>query len=497
MNESLHCGPRWKTSAKGLVVWLAAFVLTLGLSIPARAAAAKPTKPNVVFILADDLGWADLGCYGSTFYETPNLDRLAKEGMRFTDAYAACNVCSPTRASLLTGKYPARLRLTDWLTGRPDRSDQKLNRPDFQKFLPLEEVTIAEALKEAGYQTAFLGKWHLGEDSRYWPEHQGFDVNIGGSGMGHPPSYFSPYRLKNLPDGPEGEFLDERLTDEALKFLEKAAAADRPFLLYFSHYAVHTPLQARPELVEKYKAKAEKLASSGPDFLPDHGLQVRAVQNHAVYGAMVESLDTSVGRLLEGLKRLGLETNTIVVFSSDNGGLSTAEGKPTSNLPLRTGKGWAYEGGVREPLLIKWPGVTRPGSVSRQPTTSTDFYPTILQMLGLPLRPGQHLDGVSIVPALKGGTLPERPLFWHYPHYSNQGGAPHGAVRLGDFKLVEWYEDMGVSLFNLKDDLGEQHDLAKENPRKAAELEKLLHEWRQQVAAQMPTPNPNYRPKAN
>jgi arylsulfatase A-like enzyme len=497
MNESLHCGPRWKTSAKSLVVWLAAFVLTLGLSIPARAAAAKPTKPNVVFILADDLGWADLGCYGSTFYETPNLDRLAKEGMRFTDAYAACNVCSPTRASLLTGKYPARLRLTDWLTGRPDRPDQKLNRPDFQKFLPLEEVTVAEALKEAGYQTAFLGKWHLGEDSRYWPEHQGFDVNIGGSGMGHPPSYFSPYRLKNLSDGPEGEFLDERLTDEAVKFLEKAAAADRPFLLYFSHYAVHTPLQARPKLVEKYKAKAAKLASSGPDFLPDHGLQVRAVQNHAVYGAMVESLDTSVGRLLEGLKRLGLETNTIVVFSSDNGGLSTAEGKPTSNLPLRTGKGWAYEGGVREPLLVKWPGVTRPGSVSGQPTTSTDFYPTILQMLGLPLRPGQHLDGVSIVPALKGGTLPERPLFWHYPHYSNQGGAPHGAVRLGDFKLVEWYEDMGVSLFNLKDDLGEQHDLAKENPGKAAELEKLLHEWRQQVAAQMPTPNPNYRPKAN
>ena len=452
------------------------------------------TKANVIFILADDLGWADLGCYGSTFHETPNLDSLAKQGMRFTDAYAAGNVCSPTRASILTGKYPARLRLTDWLPGRPDRPDQKLKRPDFQKFLPLEEVTLAEALQDAGYQTVLLGKWHLGESTNHWPTHQGFDGNIGGSRAGSPGTYFSPYRLSNLTDGPPGEYLNERLTDEALKFLTRAAENKKPFLLYFSHYAVHTPLQAKPEVVEKYKAKAAKLDPAHQTFLPDHGRQVRQVQDHAVYGAMVESLDDSVGRVLNRLKELHLDTNTIVIFTSDNGGLSTAEGSPTSNLPLRTGKGWAYEGGVREPLLIKWPGGILPGSVSHAPTISADFYPTILQMLGLPLRPAQHLDGTSIVPALKGGSLPERPLFWHYPHYSNQGGSPHGGVRKGDFKLVEWYEDMSVELYDLKNDLGEQRNLAGENSAKVAELTKLLHDWRKQVDAQMPTPNPDYQP---
>ena len=451
-------------------------------------------KPNVVFILADDLGWADIGCYGSTFYETPHLDSLAKQGVRFTDAYAACNVCSPTRASILTGKSPARLHLTDWLPGRPNRPDQKLNRPEFQMFLPLEEVTLAEALRDAGYQTAFIGKWHLGESTNHWPTQQGFDVNIGGSRAGSPGTYFSPYRLSNLTDGPPGEYLNERLTDEALKFLDRAADNKKPFLLYFSQYAVHTPLQAKPEVVEKYKAKATKLNASREKFLPDHGRPVRQVQDHPVYGAMVESLDDSVGRVMARLKELNLETNTIVIFTSDNGGLSTAEGSPTANLPLRTGKGWAYEGGVREPLLIKWPGVIAPGSVSHAQTISADFYPTILQMLGLPARPAQHRDGASIVPALKGGTLPERPLFWHYPHYSNQGGTPHGAVRVGDFKLIEWFEDMSVELYDLKSDLGEQHNLAKENSSKASELTKLLHDWRKQVNAQMPTANPNYQP---
>jgi arylsulfatase A-like enzyme len=454
-----------------------------------------PRRPNVVFILADDLGWADLGCYGSKFYETPNLDRLAQRGMRFTEAYAAANVCSPTRAALLTGKSPARLQLTDWLTGRPDQPDQKLNRPRFQMFLPLAEVTIAEALQEAGYRTAFIGKWHLGEESKYWPEHQGFDLNLGGCGKGHPPAYFSPYGLPNLKDGPPGESLNERLTDEALKFLEQSK--DKPFFLYFSHYAVHTPLQARPAAISKYTAKAATLKSDGPEFLPDNGREVRQIQNHAVYGAMVEDMDTSVGRVLNKLDELGLATNTIVIFTSDNGGLSTAEGSPTSNLPLRTGKGWGYEGGVREPLIIRWPGVTSAGSVSRAQTISMDFYPTILQMLGLSLRPQQHVDGQSMVAALKGGDLPERPLFWHYPHYSNQGGAPHGAVRLGDYKLIEWYEDLKVELFDLKTDIGERYDLARQRPAKASELRALLHDWRQRVNAQMPTPNPAYQPKKN
>jgi len=492
LQKQISAPGRWGTVKLSLALGL----LAVGGAVasPAAPSPVVASKPNVVFILADDLGWADLGCYGSTFYETPHLDALAKEGMRFTDAYAACSVCSPTRASILTGKYPARLHLTDWLNGRGDRPDQKLNRPKFQMFLPLEEVTLAEALKAAGYQTAFIGKWHLGESESYYPEHQGFDLNIGGCGKGHPPSYFSPYGIPNLPNGPKGEYFNERLTDEALKFIEQSQ--DKSFLLYFSHYAVHTPLQARPDAIEKYKAKAAKIESSGAKFITDHDRQVRQIQDHPTYGAMVESLDESVGRVLAKLKELNLETNTIVIFTSDNGGLSTAEGTPTSNLPLRTGKGWAYEGGIREPLLVRWPGVTQPGSVSHEPMISTDYYPTILQILGLPLRPNQHMDGASIVPLLKGGALPERPLFWHYPHYSNQGGPPHGAVRLGDFKLIEWYEDMNIELFNLKADIGEQRDLANENPAKAAELKKLLHAWRQQVDAQMPTPNPDYNSNA-
>ena len=319
-------------------------------------------------------------------------------------------------------------------------------------------------------------------------------MNIGGCGKGHPPSYFSPYGIANLADGPKGEYLNERLTDEALGFIEKSRG--KPFLLYFAHYAVHTPLQAKPELVAKYKTKAAAQTAARPEFLPDLGHRVRQVQNHAVYGAMLESLDESVGRVMEKLTALGLDKNTIVIFTSDNGGLSTAEGTPTSNFPLRMGKGWAYEGGVRAPLIVKWPGITKPGSLCNDPTISTDHFPTLLEMTGLPQRPRQHMDGESIVPLLKGGTLPQRPLFWHYPHYSNQGGRPHGAVRLGDFKLIEWYEDTRVELFDLKNDIGEQHDISRKNPQKTAELAKRLHDWRAQVNAQMPTPNPSYNAKA-
>jgi arylsulfatase A-like enzyme len=459
----------------------------------AVTAATVPAKPNIIFILADDYGWADLGCYGSTFYETPNLDRLAKQGVRFTDAHAACNVCSPTRASIMTGKYPARLHLTDWLPGRPDRPDQKLNRPVILQHLPLEEVTIAEALKDGGYATAFLGKWHLGGPG-FYPDQQGFDVNIGGCELGHPPSYFSPYKIPTLSDGPPGEYLTDRLTDEALKFME--TARNKPFFLYLSHYAVHTPLQAKPNLLAKYKAKAAQLTPAGPEFITDLGRQVRQIQNHATYAAMVESLDDSIGRIMNKLQELGIEQNTVVIFTSDNGGLSTAEGTPTSNLPLRMGKGWNFEGGVREPLLVKWPGVTRPGTRCDAPMISTDYYPTLLELAGLSLRPLQHLDGVSLVPLLRGGAQPERPLFWHYPHYSNQGGGPGGAVRLGDFKLIEWFEDMRVQLFNLKDDIGELHDLASQMPEKANALREQLHAWRRAVDAQMMTPNPDYRSDA-
>ena len=324
----------------------------------------------------------------------------------------------------------------------------------------------------------------------FYPEQQGFDFNIGGCEKGHPPSYFSPYNIPTLPDGPQGEYLNERLTDEALKFLERASRKQKPFFLYFCHYAVHIPLQAKPESIEKYKTRAAGLpVPVGPEFITDSGYQVRQIQNQPVYAAMVESVDESVGRVLHQLRKLGLETNTIVFFTSDNGGLSTAQGWPTSNHPLRAGKGWPYEGGVREPLLIKWPGVTKPDSLCRQPVISMDFYPTILQMAGLPLRPAQHLDGVSLAPLLQGGTLPERPLFWHYPHYSDQGGRPDGAIRDGDWKLTEWFENGRVELYNLKADLGEQRDLAAEKPDLTSALQQKLRAWREAVGAQMPTPN--------
>jgi len=471
-------------------------IFLLGLIPLVASSAPKPAKlparPNLVFVLADDLGWKDLGCYGSTFYETPHLDQLAAKGMRFTDAYAACSVCSPTRASILTGKYPARLHLTDWLPGRGDSPNQKLKRPLILHQLPLEEVTFAEAFREAGYRTGFIGKWHLGGPD-FFPEKQGFDLNIAGCAQGSPPSYFSPYRIPTLPDGPHGEYLTDRLTDEALKFI--AGAGGKPFLVYLSHYAVHNPQQAKPELIAKYRAKAAGLPTpAGPEFLPEGKRRARQIQNQPVYAAMVESLDESVGRVMQKLSELGLERNTVVVFTSDNGGLSTSEGTPTSNVPLRAGKGWHYEGGVREPLLIRWPGVTEPGSLCRVPVISTDYYPTFVEIAGLPLRPRQYVDGVSLVPLLKGGAQPERPLFWHYPHYSNQGGAPGGAVRLGDLKLIEWYEDMRVELFNLSDDPGEQHNLAAAMPAKAAALRRQLHEWRDSVKAAMPTPNPAFRP---
>lgn len=447
---------------------------------------------NVVFILADDLGWHDLGCYGSTFYATPHVDQLAHDGLRFTQAYAACNVCSPTRASIMTGKYPARLHLTDWLPGRPDNPHQLLLRPSLPTHLALSEFTIAEAFAQAGYTTCFIGKWHLGGKG-YYPSDQGFDYNIGGCHLGHPPSYFSPYHIPTLKDGPKGEYLTDRLTNEAIHFIR--TNKDHPFFLYLAHYAVHNPQQAKPDLVAKYRAKLKaEPPRAGPEFLPEGDHETRQVQDQPVYAAMVDSLDQSVGRVLDELDRDGLAGNTVVVFFSDNGGLATAEGSPTSNEPLRAGKGWPYEGGVREPLIVRWPGVTKAGSTCDQPVISTDFYPTLLQMTGLPPEPQQCLDGVSFVPVLEGHAMPARPLFWHYPHYSNQGGRPEGAVRLGDYKLIEWYEDMHVELYNLRDDPGEHHDLAATMPQKAEELRTLLHQWRQEVGAVMPTRNPHYVP---
>jgi arylsulfatase A-like enzyme len=473
-------------------------LVTTGLATAVGPLRAQPqpaaARPNIVFILVDDLGWSDLGVYGSSFYETPNIDRLAAGGLRFTQAYAACNVCSPSRASILTGRYPARVGITDWIEGRPDQPDQKLNRPPFLFHLPLEEVTFAEALHAEGYRTGFIGKWHLGDEPAYFPEHQGFDVNIAGCGLGHPPSYFSPYRIPNLPDGPPGEQLDERLTGEALKFIGDSQARQQPFLLYFCEYAVHGPLQARPEVVAKYEAKRAARTDQGPDFGNGIDGRVRLRQSHPTYAAMIESLDQSVGRVLKRLDELDLTKNTIVIFTSDNGGVATAEGWPTSNQPLRTGKGWAYEGGVREPLIASWPGHIAPGRTTDWIVTSPDFFPTLLDIAGLPARPELHVDGASFAPILTrtSAAAPERAIYWHYPHYSNQRGKPNGAVREGRWKLVEWYEDSRTELFDLSVDAAETKDLSHDHPEIVRQLVTKLDAWRKSVGARMPTPNPDY-----
>lgn len=472
----------------GALLAAVAIVLHGGHTGPVRAGAQAGRPPNIVFFLVDDLGYMDIGANNpDTFYETPHVDRLAREGMRFTSGYAANPVCSPTRYSIMTGKYPSRVGATNWFSGV---REGRFRPAPLNDRMPLEEVTLAEALKDGGYRTAFVGKWHLGPTEEYWPEAQGFDVNIGGHNAGSPPGgYFAPFRNPRLSDGPEGENLTARLAEESARIIDRFK--DRPFLLYHAFYAVHTPLQPPRELVRKYEARA---AASGatPEFAPEEQVwpttdprQVRVAQRHPTYAAMVESMDAAVGRVLGAIHDAGLDDNTIVFFMSDNGGLSTSEGSPTSNLPWRGGKGWLYEGGIREPLVIKWPGVTRAGTTSDQPVISTDFYPTMLEMAGLPSRPAQHLDGVSLVPLLKRtGALRRDSLYWHYPHYSNQGGFPGGAIRAGDEKLIERFEDGRVHLYDLKRDPGERTDLASRRPDRVARLRARLHKWYLDVGAQ-------------
>ncbi len=452
-------------------------------------------RPNIVFFLVDDLGYMDIGANNpGTFYETPHIDRLAREGMRFSHGYAANPVCSPTRYSILTGKYPTRAGTTNWFSGV---REGRFRPAPLVDRMPLEEVTLAEVLKDGGYQTAFVGKWHLGPDERFWPEAQGFDVNIGGHNAGSPPGgYFGPFKNPRLTPGPPGTHLTARLADEAADIVTRFR--ERPFVLYLALYSVHTPLQAPADLIKKYQAKAASLPAA-PEFEPEEQIwptaalrQVRVVQKHATYAAMVESMDAAVGRVLGAVRDAGLADNTIVFFMSDNGGLSTSEGSPTSNRPLRGGKGWLYEGGIREPLIIKWPGVVRPGATSDAPVISTDFYPTMLEMAGLPARPAQHQDGVSLAPILRqSGSLRRDALFWHYPHYSNQGGFPGGAIRVGSDKLIERFEDGRVHLYDLGRDPGERDDLAARQPARAAELRDRLHGWYQDVGARFLEAHPD------
>jgi arylsulfatase A len=456
-------------------------ILAGALAETARASvvgAAQSRRPNFVFILMDDLGWADVGCYGNRFHETPNIDRLAEEGMKFTDAYAACPVCSPTRASTLTGKYPARLNLTDWIPGRKPQASEKLLAPEFNQHLPLEEVTLAEALARAGYVSASIGKWHLGGEA-YYPEKQGFAFNFRGTAAGSARSYFC------LPDEEDaglcrkGEYLTDRLTEEALKFIEGNRA--RPFFLYLPHYAVHLPLEAKRRMVEKYESKLKRLS----------------IKANPIYAAMIESADQGVGRIVRKLEELKLSGRTVVIFTSDNGGLRYENRRReavTSNAPLRAGKGHLYEGGIREPLIVRWPGVVKPGSTSDVPVTSTDFFPTLLEIAGIKPEGEEGIDGRSLVPLFtQKGTLDRRAIYWHYPHYSNQGGEPGGAVRAGNLKLIEFYEDNRLELYDLEGDIGEQQqNLAAQMPEKAAALRQMLDDWRKSVGARMPTTNPDF-----
>ena len=451
---------------------LVGFLISLA-NLPLTGAPAS-SGTNIVLILADDLGWTDLASYGSDYYETPNIDRLAREGMKFTQAYSACTVCSPTRAAILTGKYPARLRITDWIPGLPPENP-KLLVPDWTKFLPLEEVTIARRLKTAGYATASMGKWHLGAEE-YFPQKHGFDLNVAGSSAPAPPSYFPPYKIATLPDGPKGEYLTDRLGEEAARFIGQHK--DKPFFLYVPLFAVHTPIQGKEALIQKYRAKRRPGQK----------------QTNAVYAAMIESMDDAVGRIRRALEELKLAERTVVVFASDNGGRVPT----TSNYPLRVGKGSCYEGGTRVPLIVHWPGVTKPGSVCETPVISMDLYPTLLEVAGLKEAAGQGVDGTSLVPQLRrDGDLKREALFWHYPHYQHYqlgGTTPYGAIRAGDFKLIEFFDDMRVELYNLREDIGEERNLAAQMPEKVDELRGRLHAWRKEVGAQMPSRNPNYEP---
>ncbi len=460
--------------------WIGTLVLvTTLLGINAiHAAEARP--PNIVVFLVDDLGYMDIGANNpDCFYETPHIDGFARTAMRFSNGYAANPVCSPTRYSLLTGRYPTRAGVTNFFVG--NRSGKFAPAP-LTPHMPLDEITLAQALKQKNYTTFFAGKWHLGESEEYYPQNRGFDINIGGYSGGAPRTggkYFAPFKNPQMAvESPKGDHLPDRLARDTAAFIE--ANKDKPFLAYLSFYSVHTPLIGRPDLVEKYQAKAKLIEGKefGQENEPVAGnkpCKVRILQKHTVYAAMVDAMDQAVGKVLKQLDASGVADHTIVIFTSDNGGLSTSEGSPTSNLPLRAGKGWVFEGGIREPWIIRYPGVTQAGALSDEMICSIDLFPTVAAAAGVPVT--HEIDGIDILPALKGGSLKRDALYWHYPHYSNQGGIPGGAVREGDFKLVERYEDGGVHLYNLKDDPGEQHDLAAQHPERVAAMRARLHTW--------------------
>jgi arylsulfatase A len=461
-------------------------LITAAGIIPAAGCLPQPNqgetvKPNIILLLVDDLGWRDAGFMGSKFFETPNIDRLAGQSMIFDCAYAACAVSSPTRASILTGRYPARVGVTDWIRARfqlnseevkapgpfEENPGRMLRTPSNPYWMELSEVTIAEVLKQSGYFTCHIGKWHLGTDD-YYPEKQGYDLNIAGCDMGQPVNYFDPYKnekgvgFPNLQPRKEGEYLTDRLADELIEVI-KDHSSD-PFFVSMCYYAVHTPLMAREEIIEKYRKKT-----------PADG------QSNAVYAAMVESLDNAVGKLVKVLEEEELMTNTIIFFLSDNGGLIG----PTDNSPLRSGKGYPYEGGIRIPMFVYWKGTINPGSHCSLPVSTVDIFPTICKVTRAQM-PHKEIDGRDISPVFTGRYVAEVPLYWHFPHYRGNDVVPYSIIRDGDWKLIKRYEGNEFELYDLRNDIGEQNSMAEKNPAKVKELNGKLQEWLIQTNAKIP-----------
>ncbi|MHC4995308.1 MAG: sulfatase [Planctomycetota bacterium] len=476
---------------KAMTRWAVLVLLVMSMGLVSRAA----EHTNVVVVLVDDLGWIDLSCQGSDYYVTPNIDRLAREGVRFTNAYASCAVCSPSRAAIMTGRYPARTGITDWIRakfqrggiGTPDKNpteyvggaNRKLLCPPNPYWMEHEEVTLAEVLKAEGYVTCHIGKWHLGDEAWY-PEHQGFDFNYGGCDLGQPPSYFDPYHnprysMPTLTPRQEGQYLTHREAEEAVDFIKRSAG--KPFFLYLANYAVHTPIQAIPEVAARYERGDKQ-------------------KTNADYAAMVESVDDAVGAVMDTLRELGLEQDTMIIFTSDNGGLDN-KGRPTENAPLRSGKGYAYEGGIRVPMIIKWPGHTTPGTVSHEPVIGVDVFPTVLDALGVERPSGVEVDGRSLVALLNPNrinSLNREAIYWHFPHYRHAPG-PYSIVRAGKWKMIHFYEPGTNELFDLAADLGETTDLADKRKQVVRRLSEKLFAHLEAVGAKMPRPNPDYKGK--
>jgi len=482
------------------------FIATVFLSVgcpDASAAMEDQTPLNFVFILVDDLGKKDMSIEGSQFHETPNIDSIGRRALRFERGYSACQVCSPSRAAIQTGKTPARLGITDYISLNGGNQPQKWRRntkllpASYASELPLKELTIAEALKQNGYTTFFAGKWHLGGDG-FTPSEQGYDVNVGGYHFGTPPGgYHSPYRNPKLSDDAPGAELPIRLGKETAAFIESSAKENQPFFAMLSFYSVHGPIQCSESRFKKYQAKAETLglvARTDPRFLLDRTQEVRQVQDHPIYAGMMEAMDDSVGFVLKAIEKSGVAENTVVIFTSDNGGVSSGDGYATSCLPMRGGKGRQWEGGIRQPYYISWPGVTI-GGTTQVLATGMDFYPTILEMAGIAPNDNQKIDGISLVPVLKGKKIPERPLFWHYPHYGNQGGEPSAMMMAGDMKLIYYLEDGRSELYDVAKDIGEQNNLAESYPAKVASMLNAIKEWQGNVGARNPALNPNYDPQ--